>query len=350
MAEAGAWTHTRGASSRRARGSAARPTARSPLLARLQSPTVHTSIAHSLTTSARVKEVDRLRSNRERKQERERKNREFAQDKAAKRHAQLWAALERKSVVRLQAAWRGRKGRRVADEQDCARPGLRLAVREQERERIAELRVQHQADAKARAEAERRQRHKARLQRSATDSLALRRAAAEQARQAAMAEALARQQQEQRQPGGKARRRQLEGEYYAAWAAGAYGDELAALAAEQAELAERRRLAAEAARPPAPRLLSLRATLNTAHDGHVFLGLVMLRATVGVTARAEADGRVSVALSTCTTPVRRGLARARTTICAGGAADETHAPPPADPSWNAARGWVGQRARNASLR
>jgi hypothetical protein len=61
-----------------------------------------------------------------------------ARDKVAKQQAQLWLMLEHRSVTRLQAAYRGRKGRERMHEQELLRPGVREAVREQERAAIVE--------------------------------------------------------------------------------------------------------------------------------------------------------------------------------------------------------------------
>ena len=72
-----------------------------------------------------------------------------ARDKVARQQAQLWLALENRSVTRLQAAFRGRKGRARAAEQDAARPWVRERVREEERARIARERARRLAEEEA---------------------------------------------------------------------------------------------------------------------------------------------------------------------------------------------------------
>jgi len=93
---------------------------------------------------------------KEQQLERERKAeavRKAARDKVTKQQAQLWLALEHRSVTRLQAAYRGRKGRARMADQEKARPGVRERVREEERLRIAEQRAKEE---RARVEEEER--------------------------------------------------------------------------------------------------------------------------------------------------------------------------------------------------
>ena len=122
---------------------------------RLQAPTATGATRHAQVagTNARLKEHDRLNEKRERERERERKAKHLAREKAEHRQAQLLLALEHRSVLRLQAAYRGRKGRLRADEQDRLRPGLREAVRAAERARIRAVRAKLEQEARAREQA-----------------------------------------------------------------------------------------------------------------------------------------------------------------------------------------------------
>ena len=101
---------------------------KSNLLSRLQAPTASTK------GLAKSPEQQR-RADRERRAEEVKR---AARDKVAKQQAQLWLMLEHRSVTRLQAAYRGRKGRERMHEQELLRPGVREAVREQERAAIVE--------------------------------------------------------------------------------------------------------------------------------------------------------------------------------------------------------------------
>lgn len=101
---------------------------KSNLLSRLQAPTASTK------GLAKSPEQQRL-ADRERRAEEVKR---AARDKVAKQQAQLWLMLEHRSVTRLQAAYRGRKGRERMHEQELLRPGVREAVREQERAAIVE--------------------------------------------------------------------------------------------------------------------------------------------------------------------------------------------------------------------
>lgn len=137
---------------------AASPTNRSPgssgsppsggkkgLMSRLQAP-----------TSSRKGTMVPVSKEKEQQLERERKAeavRKAARDKVTKQQAQLWLALEHRSVTRLQAAYRGRKGRARMADQEKARPGVRERVREEERLRIAEQRAKEE---RARVEEEER--------------------------------------------------------------------------------------------------------------------------------------------------------------------------------------------------
>jgi len=101
---------------------------KSNLLSRLQAPTA--------STKGLAKSPEQLRlADRERRAEEVKR---AARDKVAKQQAQLWLMLEHRSVTRLQAAYRGRKGRERMHEQELLRPGVREAVREQERAAIDE--------------------------------------------------------------------------------------------------------------------------------------------------------------------------------------------------------------------
>lgn len=101
---------------------------KSNLLSRLQAPTA--------STKGLAKSPEQLRlADRERRAEEVKR---AARDKVAKQQAQLWLMLEHRSVTRLQAAYRGRKGRERMHEQELLRPGVREAVREQERAAIVE--------------------------------------------------------------------------------------------------------------------------------------------------------------------------------------------------------------------
>lgn len=123
------------------------PAGKSGVLNRLQAP----------TSSRRAQQVPKS-AEQQQQAERERKAeaaRRAARDKVAKQQAQLWLALEHRTVTRLQAAYRGRKGRIRMAEQEKLRPGVREAIREQERQRIAERRAEEER--KAREADERRQ-------------------------------------------------------------------------------------------------------------------------------------------------------------------------------------------------
>ena len=61
--------------------------------------------------------------------------RQAARERAERRTGQLWRARENCSAVRLQTAFRARIARRKAKEVEAARPGVRAAVREEERRR-----------------------------------------------------------------------------------------------------------------------------------------------------------------------------------------------------------------------
>ena len=74
-----------------------------------------------------------------------------AREKLKRQQAQLWKALEERSVTKLQAALRGKKGRAEADALDRERGGHRQAVREAEAARIQKERA-----LRAKEEAERR--------------------------------------------------------------------------------------------------------------------------------------------------------------------------------------------------
>jgi len=107
-------------------------------------------------TSSRKGTMVPVSKEKEQQLERERKAeavRKAARDKVTKQQAQLWLALEHRSVTRLQAAYRGRKGRARMADQEKARPGVRERVREEERLRIAEQRAKEE---RARVEEEER--------------------------------------------------------------------------------------------------------------------------------------------------------------------------------------------------
>jgi hypothetical protein len=120
---------------------------------RLQKPTEQSTRIHTPLS----KEEHQKQQARQKQQERERKadaTRQCARERAARKSAQLWHAYETRSITRLQAAYRGNQGRKVFEEQDRLHPGLREAVREQERRRLAEVRARREAEARAHAIAE----------------------------------------------------------------------------------------------------------------------------------------------------------------------------------------------------
>lgn len=117
------------------------------LMERLQSPTKAGRILAAQQQRGETKEQAQRRKEHERERKRE-AARQQARAKVERQQAQLWLALEHRSVTRLQAAFRGRRGRAQAEAQDKARPGVREAVREAERKRIAALRATREAEAR----------------------------------------------------------------------------------------------------------------------------------------------------------------------------------------------------------
>ena len=122
------------------------------LLQRLQTPTSTAATRQGGAYTSPEQQQQQRAYERERKA---RAARKAAREKVARQQAQLWLVMEQRAATRLQAALRGKRGRREADDVDRARPGVRLAVREAERARIAAARAQREAEA-AKAEAERR--------------------------------------------------------------------------------------------------------------------------------------------------------------------------------------------------
>ena len=98
----------------------------SSLLDRLQRPTLQSSqFPVHLTGEAGTKaSLRKKQADRDRRAETARK---MAREKAARKSAQLWKALETRSATRLQSVYRGMKGRDKAYDYEQAHPGLREA-------------------------------------------------------------------------------------------------------------------------------------------------------------------------------------------------------------------------------
>ena len=121
----------------------------SDLLSRLSRGTAATKVHTASTSPAVSKERSAKLKAAKAANERTAK----AREKLVRQQAQLWLATQDRAVTRLQAAYRGRKGRSLARMQDEARPGVRMAVRLMEKLRV---RMEHSRElAEEAAEAER---------------------------------------------------------------------------------------------------------------------------------------------------------------------------------------------------